>query len=142
VLFAPLILEDFPNIAPESQAELFDATEIDEILALRVRTLTDGEQAEARAADPRAGALLDAANSVDLGRLHGTFRQPFRLGDRVRVHPRAPAQADGRLVGTDCLDALLAGKTAVVAAIDETVDGETPRSWARVLTVARATGGS
>ncbi len=41
-------------MAPESAGALFDATEIDEILTLRVMTMTDAEKAEARATDPRA----------------------------------------------------------------------------------------
>src|SRR6202042_2644445 len=38
VLASPIILYDYPQIAPESAGELFDGTEIDEILALRILT--------------------------------------------------------------------------------------------------------
>ena len=55
VLASPIILYDHPAVAPESQGDMFDATEIDEILALRVLTLTDEEKAEARQTDPRGG---------------------------------------------------------------------------------------
>ena len=54
VLSSPIILYDQPEIAPESVGDLFDATEIDEILGLRVLTLTDEEKAEARGTDARA----------------------------------------------------------------------------------------
>ena len=43
-------------MAPESPGDLYDATEIDEILALRVLTLTDDEKREARGTDARAAA--------------------------------------------------------------------------------------
>src|SRR5207248_4483771 len=61
VLSSPIILYDHPVIAPESRGDLFDATEIDEILALRVLTLTDDEKDEARATDARAAAIVDRA---------------------------------------------------------------------------------
>ena len=48
VLSAPIILYDYPQIAPESPGDLFDGTEIDEILALRILTLTDAEKLEVR----------------------------------------------------------------------------------------------
>jgi hypothetical protein len=53
---------------------LFDSTEIDEILTLRVMTMTDDEKAEARATDPRAGAIVDrcdAMTAADMQHLHG-----------------------------------------------------------------------
>jgi hypothetical protein len=59
MLAAPIILYDHVRIAPESPGELFDGTEIDEILTLRTLALTDGEKAAARATDPRAADLLD-----------------------------------------------------------------------------------
>ena len=48
---------------PRARATLFDATEIDEILALRVLTLTDEEKAEARGTDPRAAAIIDRSTT-------------------------------------------------------------------------------
>jgi hypothetical protein len=77
VLSSPIILYDRPAVAPESGGDMFDATEIDEILALRVLTLTDEEKREARGTDPRAAAVVDRWESLDaeaLGRMHGTFR--------------------------------------------------------------------
>ncbi|MCW2621658.1 MAG: Uncharacterized protein JWL64_1260 [Frankiales bacterium] len=77
VLVSPIILADHPVIAPESAGDLFDATEIDEILTLRVRTMTPAEKADARGTDPRAAAFLarcDALRPVELERLHGGRR--------------------------------------------------------------------
>lgn len=77
VLASPIILYDHPRIAPESPGDLFDATEIDEILTLRILTMTDDEKREMRAADPRADALLTRTESLareELMRLHGTVR--------------------------------------------------------------------
>jgi hypothetical protein len=38
MLSSPIILYDYPKIAPESAGDLFDGTEIDEILSLRIMT--------------------------------------------------------------------------------------------------------
>ncbi|HZQ58100.1 MAG TPA: hypothetical protein VFA84_08695 [Acidimicrobiales bacterium] len=83
MLSSPIIMYDRPAVAPESEGDMFDATEIDEILALRVLTLTDEEKREARGTDPRAAAVVDRWESLDadaLGRLHGTFRPVADLG--------------------------------------------------------------
>lgn len=77
VLASPIILYDHPAIAPESEGDLCDATEIDEILALRILTLTDEEKSEARATDPRSAAIVDRCDSMSpdaWSLLHGTFR--------------------------------------------------------------------
>jgi hypothetical protein len=77
MLSSPIILYDHPELAAESPGELYDGTEIDEILTLRTMALSDDEKAEARATDPRAAALLDRVDSMDpqvLARLHGTLR--------------------------------------------------------------------
>lgn len=77
VLSAPIILYDHPEIAPESPGDLFDATEIDEILSLRTLVLTDDEKAEARATDPRAAAIIERVDSMPaeiMERLHGAVR--------------------------------------------------------------------
>ena len=79
VLASPIILYDHPEIAPESAGALFDSTEIDEILTLRVMTMTEEEKAAARATDPAAGAIIDRCEQMsgdDLARLHGTLRDP------------------------------------------------------------------
>jgi hypothetical protein len=79
VLSSPIILYDHPELAAESPGELYDGTEIDEILTLRTLALSDAEKLEARATDPRAAALLDRVESMDaqtMARLHGTIRPP------------------------------------------------------------------
>lgn len=77
VLASPVILYDFPTVAPESTGDFFDGTEIDEMLTLRVQTLTDDEKAQARATDPRAAAIIDRCeqmpNEVQHA-LHGQVR--------------------------------------------------------------------
>ncbi len=77
VLSSPIILYDHPEIAPESAGNLFDGTEIDEILTLRTMALTDAEKRAARATDPRAAALVDRVDAMPaewLERLHGAIR--------------------------------------------------------------------
>ena len=77
VLCSPIILYDFPQVAPESPGNLFDGTEIDEILTLRVLTLTDEEKRLAAAVDERSKGLLERTEALDrdqLIRLHGTIR--------------------------------------------------------------------
>ena len=77
MLSAPVILPDHPEIAPESAGDLFDATEIDEILTLRTMALTNEEKLQARATDPRAAALLDRVDGLPpemLERMHGAIR--------------------------------------------------------------------
>ncbi|MBV8542236.1 MAG: hypothetical protein JO063_08040 [Pseudonocardiales bacterium] len=77
ILVSPIILYDYPVIAPESPGDLFDGTEIDEILTLRTMTLTDEEKAEARATDERARKLMDRVDSMPpemLDKLHGAIR--------------------------------------------------------------------
>ena len=77
MLSSPIILYDHPAVAPESAGDFCDATEIDEILALRVLTLTPDEKAEARGTDPRAAAIVDRCDAMPpelWARLHGTIR--------------------------------------------------------------------
>lgn len=78
VLASPIILEDHPRVAAESAGDLFDATEIDELLSLRILTLTDAEKREMRAADARARAILERTEALteeQMLRLHGTIRE-------------------------------------------------------------------
>src|SRR5262245_45841070 len=51
MLASPIILYDYPRIAPESPGDLCDSTEIDEILTLRVMAMTDAEKSEMRQID-------------------------------------------------------------------------------------------
>jgi hypothetical protein len=143
LLSAPIILYDYPRIAPESPGDLFDGTEIDQLLLLNILTLTDEEKAEMRASDPRAREILARSESLtaeDFMRLHGAIRE-FRFlrggaepapawemlerpapqsvlvqgtaitrGSKVRLRPRP---------GGDIFDLALAGKIAVVEAIEQ-----------------------
>jgi hypothetical protein len=89
VLSSPVILYDHPEIAAESAGDLFDSTEIDEILTLRTLTLTDAEKREARSTDPKAAALLDRLDHLPpemLERMHGAIRY---------LKPARSAQAGG-----------------------------------------------
>lgn len=78
LLSVPIILYDYPQIAAESPGDLFDSTEIDEILTLRILTLTDEEKLAMASVDERARALLQRTESLgqeQLMRLHGATRQ-------------------------------------------------------------------
>lgn len=82
LLLSPIILYDHPAVAQESSVALFDSTEIDEILTLRILTLTDEEKAEARATDPRAAAIIDRCEAMtpeQMQKLHGVLRNPHAL---------------------------------------------------------------
>jgi hydrogenase maturation protease len=87
VLSSPIILPDYPQVAPESPGDLFDATEIDEILTLRILTLTDEEKVAMATLDERGRALLERTQALArdqmLG-LHGTIRglRPVSDGGR------------------------------------------------------------
>jgi hypothetical protein len=81
MLSAPIILYDYPQIAPESPGDLFDGTEIDQLLIFNVLTLTDEEKEEMRASDPRAREILERTESLspeELINLHGAVRE-FRM---------------------------------------------------------------
>ena len=78
VLSSPIILYDYPQIAPESAGNLFDGTEIDEILTLRIMSLTEDEKREMRNADELARKLLErteAMSADDLMNLHGLMKK-------------------------------------------------------------------
>ncbi|HEX3881068.1 MAG TPA: hypothetical protein VHW66_00270 [Stellaceae bacterium] len=119
VLSSPIILPDYPQIAPESPGDLFDGTEIDEILTLRILAMTDAEKREMAAADPRARALLERTQSLtpaEMARLHGTIRKPaadLAVGTQVRLRPKA---------GGDIMDIALKDKLAVVQAVERDFD--------------------
>ena len=77
MLSSPIILYDYPQIAPESPGNLFDGTEIDEILALRILTLTEDEKHEMRGADAHARQILERTESMPIEhfmKLHGVLR--------------------------------------------------------------------
>jgi hypothetical protein len=78
MLAAPIILYDYPQVAPESPGDLFDGTEIDEILSLRIMTLSDEEKCQAAAVDERVRALLARTETLDrnqMAKLHGAMRK-------------------------------------------------------------------
>lgn len=134
LLSSPIILYDYPQIAPESPGDLFDSTEIDEILILRILAMTDEEKREMAAGDERARALLQRTEALtpdDLYKLHGVLRNPhatndaargwksqdcaknpvrLNVGDRVRLRPKA---------GGDIMDLALKDKVAIVEAIEK-----------------------
>ncbi|MBT2388413.1 hypothetical protein J7E87_03040 [Streptomyces sp. ISL-1] len=97
VLSSPIILEDHPAIAPESPGALYDATEIDEILALRTAALTDEEKREARGTDAKAAAVIDLADSMPpevLERLHGAVRALREVTGPASCEPDFPGDPD------------------------------------------------
>ena len=151
VLAAPIILYDHPAVAPESAVAMFDATEIDEILTLRVLTLTEEEKTQARATDPRAAAIIDRCEQLSpeqLQRLHGVLRDPHAAapaGDdwwaAEAAAPVSPETATVLVAGArlhrgsrvrlrparraDAQDMFLAGQEARVSAVHVDLDGET-----------------
>jgi hypothetical protein len=77
MLCSPIVLYDYPQIAPESAGDFYDATEMDEMLTLRVLTLTDEEKKEMCLADDRARKLLERTEESareQLMRMHGVIR--------------------------------------------------------------------
>jgi len=151
VLSSPIILYDHPAIAPESGGDFCDATEIDEILALRVLTLTDEEKAEARGTDRRAAAIVDRCDDMPpevWGRLHGAVRSLEPVSPTPETLPwwdpgvdaGVDPWTDTTLIGgvevgkgthvrlrpsrrADAHDLFLAGRVATVAGIFRDVDG-------------------
>jgi hypothetical protein len=85
ILASPIILYDYPQIALESAGDLFDGTEIDEILSLRIMTLTDEEKREIRQSDDRARQILDRTENMpaeQFMKLHGAVRGLRPLNSR------------------------------------------------------------
>ncbi len=146
MLASPIILPDHPELAAQSPGELFDGTEIDEILTLRTLALTDAEKDAARATDARAAALIDRVEAMDaptMEQLHGTIRAVARPEvpwwdpeQDASVSPATDAVvvvgqriARGSLVTlrpgvrrADAQDMFLAGRTAIVEAVLTDVD--------------------
>ena len=87
MLSSPIILYDHPQIAPESAGNLFDSTEIDEILSLRILTLTDDEKREMRQSDDRAREILERTENMpeeQFMKLHGVLRGLTQLKEEAR----------------------------------------------------------
>lgn len=77
MLSSPIILYDYPQVAPESPGDLFDGAEIDEILSLRIMTLTEEEKREMRESDERARQILERTEAMpdeQWLKLHGAMR--------------------------------------------------------------------
>jgi hypothetical protein len=77
MLCSPIILYDYPKVAPESEGDFFDGTEMDEMLALRVLTLSDSEKEEMRNGDPLAQRILERTESLtaeNMMKAHGVIR--------------------------------------------------------------------
>ncbi len=77
MLSSPIILYDYPEIAPESMGDFFDGTEIDEMLTLRIMTLTDVEKAEMRGADEHTRKMLERTETMpveQMMKMHGVVR--------------------------------------------------------------------
>lgn len=143
LLSSPIILYDYPQIAPESPGDLYDGTEIDQLLILNVLAMTDEEKAEMRASDPRARAILERSEALtadDFARLHGAIREFRMLREEADIGPHfaelerpAPDHVliAGILVrpgsrvrlcpqpGADAFDVVLAGKVAIVEQIEQ-----------------------
>jgi len=77
MLSSPIILYDYPQVAPESAGNLFDGMAIDEILTLRILTLTDEEKREMRGVDEHARRLLERTETLppeQMMKLHGAMK--------------------------------------------------------------------
>ena len=142
MLASPIILYDHPAIAPESPGDLFDGTEIDEILTLRILAMTDAEKREMASVDARARALLERTHALtaeDMARLHGVMREHPSQGSQIEPPPMGRDHEKPRLVslldsgrslcvgarvrlrpksGGDIMDIALKDKIAVVEAIE------------------------
>ena len=97
LLVSPIILYDHPQVAEQSDAALYDCTEIDEILTLRVMTMTDEEKAQARATDPRAARIIDQCDAMSpdaMARLHGVLRDPHGPEIPAGLVPEIPDGID------------------------------------------------
>lgn len=155
MLCAPIILYDHPAIAPESAGDFFDATEIDEMLTLRILTLTDLEKREISATDERARHILERVENTrrdEADRLHGAIRHlaeardPMMAGSswETLLNPpgeEPPEQASVMLgserlergsrvrleprAGADAMDMFLRGRVATVEAVHRDLEGRT-----------------
>jgi hydrogenase maturation protease len=86
VLSSPIILYDYPEIAPESPGDLFDGAEIDEILSLRIMTMTDDEKQEMRGSDERTRKILERTETLpeeQFKKLHGALRGLRTVGEEM-----------------------------------------------------------
>ena len=84
LLSSPIILYDYPKVATETAGDFYDSTEIDELLTLRVLTLTDEEKREMRSRDLRTRQVLERTEALPMdqfARVHGAIRELAALKD-------------------------------------------------------------
>ncbi len=150
MLASPIIIYDYPQIAPESSGDLFDGCEIDEILALRILTLTDEEKQEVRdwrrtrPPDPRTNRDASSGAFSKAPRSHARIARSFRGGpmnewewqlledkpslESVRVRGVEIKLKDRVRLhpkpGADMMDLALAGKIAIVESIEQDYEGQ------------------
>ena len=150
LLSSPIILYDYPQIAPESAGDLFDGTEIDEILSLRIMTLTDDEKREMSQSDERARDMLERTETMpveQLMKLHGVLRglRPLKeeapmnewewqlLEDKTALDHLEIAGVEVRTgtrvrlrprKGGDVMDIALAGQIATIECIEQDYEGK------------------
>jgi len=102
ILSSPVILYDHPEIAAESAGQLYDSTEIDEILTLRTLALTDAEKQAARDTDPRAAELMDRLDHLPpemLERMHGAIRYLRPAGQEAGAPDVRGGEIDPAIAG-------------------------------------------
>ena len=109
MLGATFVLPDHPQLAPESRANLFDGTEIEEALLLHVQALSDAEREAIERQDPAVREMVARAAATtpqELLALHGRVtvrdpvtREPPTPSAAVRDPSAGEAQAevDGRV---------------------------------------------
>lgn len=147
MLSSPIILYDYPKVAAESPGGFFDSTEIDELLSLRIMTMTDEEKREMRQVDERAQEILERTENLPkehLQKMHGAIRGMDILdnqsengkaetgklfstserldgvtanGDRYEPGDRVRIRVDGRRA--DIMDLALDGRTGVIEAVEQ-----------------------
>jgi len=148
MLSSPIILPDYPQIAPESPGNLFDNSEVDQLLFLNILALTDEEKDEIRATDPKAREILERSESLtmdDFMNMHGAIRdfrtlreipeinplfEPLEkpvpkslLVDGVEIRKGSRVRLEPR-PGGDIWDIALSGKIAYIEKIEQDYDGQ------------------
>ena len=151
MLCSPIILYDYPQVAPESEGDFFDGTEMDEMLTLRVLTLTDAEKEEMRNGDPRARKILERTENLtpemmlkahgivrSLRQIHDVPNEPFgewNPFEETKIAPESvtvfgiPLRVGDRVriwpqKSADIMDLALEGKVAVIEAIEQDFENQ------------------
>ena len=78
LLSSPIILNDHPQINPQSAGDLFDSTEIEEALLLHVNLLSEQEKERICSNDPKLQAMLNKVSSLtpgDLSSYHSMMKE-------------------------------------------------------------------